>query len=354
MSVANPIMHRNFKDIDNIQNASWRNDTWTAADIGALVVDAAGRVLQFVGDTYTNGQVDPGNPTDWYSSDFTSNSLLWSYGGLHGARFSTGRNIFGAPNPYMKSWYALDAEGVLIGGFHWPSCAWIDSLNKVRVIYQRYKGNLLSFVPYEAREVTIGNNLEILSTGSLSQLFPVQIGGQGVSWGTSVVSYEGYAYYYGIINYYSAPYNWKRGVLQRRSLRYGSLAPITFWNGTSWGLDVQLVDTIRDNLGDPLDLSSQYYVGPWPHGGFMMLVYPRGILGDGTIHLLLSPAPIGPWTDMGSVFTTPFEFVGQYAYGPYGFWNDNKFWMAYNLNGNNDNYLNYGLRWTELDLLGGL
>lgn len=328
-----------------VDNGYWRNNIWTAADCGATVVDRAGRILQFMGDTYTDGAVDRADPTGWDSSGgFTNNSLIWSAGGQIGAKFSItpGVNIFGGPLPYVSN---------PVGGFRWPQSAFVAPGGTIRAVYCGFLGSIFtSYTPDKFLEVLIGDDLELQSVTERSALNPSEITSRQVYWGKTVLYSGGYIYIFGIWLYDGGGgFTWQRPILARIPAASGLGGTPTFWDGATWNASQSAIA----ELG-AVDVGSQYTVLPHPSGGWALISFYRGIWSH-DIRMWTATALTGPWTDRGVIFTADTSlFTGAYNYGGFCHWdrNDGALWIGYNLNGppgNTASYLNYGLRWTRIE-----
>lgn len=330
-----------------LDNLAWRNNQWTGADCTAVGVDPYGRVLAFCGDTYTDGNPNPATPAGWDSSHFTNNSLLVWHGGMVGARFRGGRNLFGSPNPWVPSWVTSPT----VGGFRWPSgAAWIDweTDGKLHAVYTGYQGNIFTgYTPHHTMEVTVTNNLDAINLSMMPGLDPVQVGGKWIEWGKAVVTIDGFHHIFGAKE--AASGSGRRPVLARRAARLGSLpgnVP-TYWDGGGWNASVSAVAELSPEVGNV------WTVNLHPSGGLMMTGNRLGLLTN-EVHMWTAATPTGTWTDQGTVFTPPAVFTGQYSYSGCGFVTGRTYRCAYNLNGTAPqlaaDYRYYGLRWTDIAL----
>lgn len=329
-----------------LDNLAWRNSRWTGGDCTAVGVDPAGRVLAFCGDTYTDGDPDPVG-FGWHSDHFTNNSLLVWHGGMIGARFRPGVNLFGSPNPWVPSW----ATSPDVGGFRWPAgAAWIDheTDRRLHAIYTGYQGSIFTgYTPAHTVEVTVTNDLTAVNISTMPGLAPVQVGGKWIEWGKAVIVADGWHYIFGAKEATSG--TGRRPVVARRTARFGSLPENTpaYWDGSTWNSDVTTVTELTPEVGNV------WSIIPHPSGGWMITGYRLGLLTN-EVHIWTASTPTGPWTDQGTIFTTPAVFTGQTNYGGIGFMDGRTFRMAYNLNGPqaalDADYRRYGVRWTDITI----
>jgi hypothetical protein len=252
---------------------SYRDGYFAGADLTSAVDLTDGRTAWLMGDTVTGDAL-------FDTSFFVNNSVL----------VQSGRCV-----EELLGWSPTGWIGFLpppsVGEYYWPGDGIVDG-GKLHLFFVRYRRD--PTVPLiGARAVGVERVVVDPVTWEIESRHPVP-GGARWQYGTAVVRFGSHVYVYG-----AGPSSSHRPNLVVARAPAGQLGGAwRFWNGSDWVPDV---DASVPVLPAVMNTAAQMEV----IGGRMVAIGQDGVFASTRAVAWSAPAPEGPWSRIGPIFTIP-------------------------------------------------